>query len=260
MEFASAASKLDAIKTVKEQFDNQGADYKDAKKKLEVRVAERDTLGRKLKDEHASVNKLMEDLNKLGADIKIQMKNEQERFVKAIEALQALSSNDLTQLVDEQNPSNELISIMNGVMLLLGKPIGWQSVQETIMSQGFMHSIGHFDYKTPSLDVIEKVKMWKANFNSSSLKSNFKAARAFALWVVAINICASVHQESLPALKLEQEKASKAAESFNKNQQKLERLSIELNAEADKLQTQADELQALHAQITSIGQAKIRIH
>ena len=92
---------------------------------------------------------------------------------------------------------------MNGVMLLLGKPIGWQSVQETIMSQGFMHSIGHFDYKTPSLDVIEKVKMWKANFNSSSLKSNFKAARAFALWVVAINICASVHQESLPALKLE---------------------------------------------------------
>ena len=87
MEFASAASKLDAIKIAKEQFDNQSADYKDLKKKVEARVAERDSLGRKLKDEHAAVNKLMENLTNLGADIKIQMKNEQERYVKAIEAL-----------------------------------------------------------------------------------------------------------------------------------------------------------------------------
>ena len=109
----------------------------------------------------------------------------------------------MTELIDEQSPSNELVSVMNSVMILLGKPIGWQSVHDTVMSGGFMHSIGHFDYKTPSADVLEKVKMWKANFNSSNLKSNYKAARAFALWVVAITICASVHAESLPNLKLE---------------------------------------------------------
>ena len=113
--------------------------------------------------------------------------------MKAIEALQDLSSNDLTELIDEKNPSNELVSIMNGVLLLLGKPIGWQSASEAIMSQGFMRIVGNFDYKTPTLDVIEKVKMWKNNFNSSQLKSKSKAARAFALWVVSINICASVH-------------------------------------------------------------------
>jgi len=113
--------------------------------------------------------------------------------VKSIEALQDLSSNDLTELIDEENPSNEVVSIMNGVLLLLGKPIGWESAHKTVMEQGFMHSIGHFDYKKPTLDVIEKVKMWKNNFNSSNLKSKSKAARAFALWVVAINICASVH-------------------------------------------------------------------
>ena len=71
MEFASAASKLDAIKIAKEQFDNQSADYKDLKKKLEARVAERDSLGAKLKQEHQDVNKMMENLEKLGADIKI---------------------------------------------------------------------------------------------------------------------------------------------------------------------------------------------
>ena len=101
MEFASAQSKLDAIQTAKKQFDSQGADYTDMKKKLEKKVAERDSLGAKLKQEHNDVNKMMQDLEKLGADIKISMKNEQERFVKSIEALQNLSSNDLTELIDE---------------------------------------------------------------------------------------------------------------------------------------------------------------
>ena len=84
---------------------------------------------------------------------------------------------------------------MNSVNILLGKPLGWQAVQESVMSQGFMHSVGNMDYKDPTPEMLEQVKMWKANFNSANLKTQSKAARAFALWVVAITICATVHTE-----------------------------------------------------------------
>ena len=102
--------------------------------------------------------------------------------------------------------------------------------------------------------------MWKANFNSAQLKTQNKAARAFALWVVAITICATVHTEKLPELKSKQDEAHKAADLFNKNKQKMERLQVELTTEADSLQEQANELQSLHNQIKEISAAKIVIN
>ena len=63
-------SKL-AEETFQDHIDDKSELQKDLKKKLEARVAERDSLGAKLKQEHQDVNKMMENLEKLGADIKI---------------------------------------------------------------------------------------------------------------------------------------------------------------------------------------------
>ena len=155
MQFSSAKDKLDAITKLKGPLDVRAAEYQTAQNKLQERVRDRDALGNKLKNDHAAVNKLMEDLKKMGDEVKIKMMNESERYNKAIEALQDLSSNDLTGLIDEKAPSNEVLSIMNSVNILIGKPLGWQAVNEAVMSQGFMHSVGNMDYKDPTQEMLD---------------------------------------------------------------------------------------------------------
>ena len=56
------------------------------------------------------------------------MQEEKIRHTESTEALQNLSSNDLTDLVSTDTPDKEVLEVMNGVMTMLSMPTGWKAI------------------------------------------------------------------------------------------------------------------------------------
>ena len=46
-----------------------------------------------------------------------------------------------------ENADKDLLNVMNGVMILLGKPLGWKSIQKSVTAGGFMYDVFHLNYK-----------------------------------------------------------------------------------------------------------------
>ena len=88
----------------------------------------RDTVAQTLKQEHESVTAMMDALRAQGEEVKARMLAEQKGHQAAMEALQDLSSRDLTILIGQEKPDNEVMAAMNGVMILLRQTAGWESV------------------------------------------------------------------------------------------------------------------------------------
>ena len=45
----------------------------------------------------------------------------------AMHALRDLSSNDLIDLIGQENPDAKVSNVMDAVMVLVGEPVGWSS-------------------------------------------------------------------------------------------------------------------------------------
>ena len=91
------------------------------------------------------MNKMMEDLAKLGEEVKMKTLVEQERYENAMNALNSVSKKDMNRLIAEQASSTEVSSIMYCVMILTGRPADLQSVNEAVTSLGLMHSVENLD-------------------------------------------------------------------------------------------------------------------
>ena len=107
-----------------------------------------------------------------------------------------MSSNDLTELVSSENPHADVQHAMNGVMILIGKPKGWKSVQEIIMGKDFLHALSKYDFTKATQ---AQIKEAKAEMESiGELEQNGKAYAAFGLWVSSIIGCSNVQTSIVP--------------------------------------------------------------
>ena len=164
-------------------------------------MKERDERAAKLKAEHEAVTAKMEALAKLGQDIDAQMAEAGPQYNAAVEELKELSSNDLTRLVQLESPEKDIEKVMDSVMVLLGESTGWEAAQKAIVSKDFMYNVGNYDYEKVSASALEQIQAWKGDFDPETLGAKTKAARAFALWVLAVQRLCVVHQQCLPAVK-----------------------------------------------------------
>ena len=103
---------------------------------------------------------MMDALRQLGDEAKEQMLNEQKRHAAAMEALQDLSSKNLTDLISQESPDNDVVAVMNSVLILLGKPVGWKEAQQAVMGQNFMYNVGNMEYKDPTEKMINDVESY----------------------------------------------------------------------------------------------------
>ena len=81
-----------------------------------------------------------------------------------IEALQNLTSKDLSDLIFVEVPSNDTLHVTNAVMAFLGEPIGWESFQKAVKGLNFVQSVSNLDYDLISDGALEQVSIWEAQF------------------------------------------------------------------------------------------------
>ena len=121
----NSTEKFAAMTEKKTLFDAKAEEYKELKAKVEGQVQERDARAAALKAEHEAVTVKMEALGKLGAEVEAQMAQATPRYTAAVEELKELSSNDLTRLVEQESPDQDIEKVMDSVMVLLGEATGW---------------------------------------------------------------------------------------------------------------------------------------
>ena len=98
------------------------------KEVIDGKVKERTEFAEIVSKEANEINEKMEAVGKAGEEAKAKMQAEQRGHQAAMAALQDLSGNDLSALIDREKPDDDLLGYMNGVMVLLGKEKGWKSV------------------------------------------------------------------------------------------------------------------------------------
>ena len=163
-------------------------------------------------------------------------------LVEAIDALKNLTGNDLSDLINQRskiqymsimssahlkndNPDHDLLTVMNGLMALLGKHLGWKSVEETVKSSCFMYDISRLSYKELTPEMTKQAEEIAKQCNLKQLKIKSKAAHAFALWLTAVTNCALNYQ-------LERNtKLRKVSDEIKEETKKYEAFSIKIKTQ-----------------------------
>ena len=87
-----------------------------------------------------------------------------------------------------KNPSPEydLLNVLNGVFILLGKPLGWELMQETLTCDDFISKVCDLNHIQLTSEVIGRAKERITACDLEKLKANSKAAYALALWLSSV--------------------------------------------------------------------------
>ena len=143
----NAKEKYEILKSMQEKFLELSQEYKAAKSVIEAKVEERDASVAEIAKEQKLIEAKITSLTKLGEQIDAEMKQSIGIYDEGVELLAELSSNDLTSLVDNKTPDADIVAVMDGVMMLLGKEKGWANTCAIVCGKDFMYSISQFNYE-----------------------------------------------------------------------------------------------------------------
>ena len=217
---------------IKEDYDKKNEEYKQLKVGLDQKVKARDDFGIEMKKKQESIDAFMAELGVTSESAKKQMVDKKEKFKQAMMALQELSSKDLTELIFTEEPKIDVRHVMNGVLILLGKEIGWKQVQEAVKDKDFMVQVNNYDFTKTTDDQLEFARK-EMELSEYLLRAGDKAFAAFGLWVNSIIGLVTVHKTVLPQVQLDQDKGNKQVAELLEMDKNMKKLTAELEADVN---------------------------
>eukprot|EP01083_Nonionella_stella_P177342 623003_1 len=160
----------------------------------------------------------------------------------AVNALNSLSKDAVTEVKSYAKPPPIVISVMCAVMILLRQEPTWASAKKQLSDASFLLKLKEYDKDSISQSLLKKIKKYtkSAEFTYENVKSKSIAAAAMCNWVCAMEIYANVNREVEPK-RLALRKAEKV---LNEKQQTLRIILDELAAVelmVNNLQTQLND-------------------
>jgi dynein heavy chain len=163
----------------------------------------------------------------------------------AIEALNSLNKADITEMKSFKSPPPLVLMTMEGISILLGEPLGWDSAKKIMADLNFIKRLMEFNKDSITPAVQKKLQKYinDPQFLPEIVQKQSNAATSMCMWVCAMNVYADVAKVVAPkkAKLLEAETALKA--SADMLEQKQKQLS-DVEAQVAELQANLDIVQA----------------
>ena len=249
----NAKEKYEILKSMQEKFLELSQEYKAAKSVIEAKVEERDASVAEIAKEQKLIEAKITSLTKLGEQIDAEMKQSIGIYDEGVELLAELSSNDLTSLVTIKTPDADIVAVMDGVMMLLGKEKGWANTCSVVCGKDFMYSISQFNYETLEEAQLAKAAECRNGFDPATIKAKDKSASAFAVWVDGICRVRKLHDEKVPKLQALQNTINANTKAFDAKREGINGFQLELKAEGESCNEKAKQLLALKEEMEKIS-------
>jgi dynein heavy chain, axonemal len=143
---------------------------------------------RHIESERVVIEKEKVDTEKLAADAEAELKKAEPALLAAQSAVEQLDKNSINEIKSYANPPQDVATVMNAVMIMLGKEATWASAKKELANPKFVDFILYYDkenIQAKTLKAIEKFTK-QETFNPEYVGKKSTAAGMLCLWVRSI--------------------------------------------------------------------------
>lgn len=124
------------------------------------------------------------------ADCEAELAKAMPIYRSALSALDTLNKNDITEMKAYANPAEEIVLVVSGVCLLLGKKENWDEGKKLMNNPNdFINNLKTYDKDNIKDSLLKKLKKYTKDprFDPVSIAKKSKAAESLCLWARAID-------------------------------------------------------------------------
>lgn len=140
--------------------------------------------------EQAESEKLFQHVSGIKADCEAELAKAMPIYKSALSALDTLNKNDITEMKAYANPAEEIVLVVSGVCLLLGKKENWDEGKKLMNNPNdFINNLKTYDKDNIKESLLKKLKKYTKDprFDPPSIAKKSKAAESLCLWARAID-------------------------------------------------------------------------
>lgn len=226
-------------------LDKQKAETKELIDKIGAEKIKVEAQQKIAEGEAAKSKEIADECNRIEAECKIEVDAALPILKKAVEAVDVLSRDALTELKNFKNPPGNVLDVTNAIMILRKErgQLGWAGACKMMGTVGtFLQELKDFDATAIDEETLRKLApiLGKPYFTSDQMEKASKAAANLCEWVINIVQYKRVHMKVQP--KLDDQK--RAGEQLAIANAKLKKVEDQVAAMQAKLKLVTDQLQA----------------
>ncbi|CAF0731757.1 unnamed protein product, partial [Brachionus calyciflorus] len=173
---------IDDLEKVVEAWDEKISKQKDA---FQIAVNE-------CRKEEALVDEMSQALEKLKQDVMKDVNEFNKSFTPqyelAVKAIESLSETSFSELKSFRSPPQQVLSVVDALCVMFGKPTGWESGKLLLLRKGFFDDLVFYDKKNVPNEVFAYLEeLCKSpDFLGVTIKTGSVAAASFCEWIRAV--------------------------------------------------------------------------
>ncbi|XP_069748391.1 dynein heavy chain domain-containing protein 1 isoform X2 [Narcine bancroftii] len=121
-------------------------------------------------------------------------------YLTALQALKSLSSSDLDEVRTYRAPPLPVVTVMNTLCTMFGRPHGWDNVKQLISQPNFYLDLEFYDKENIPDHVFKTLGsvILKPEFQPDAVREVSKAVESFSLWIRAVYYHATAVRDYTP--------------------------------------------------------------
>jgi dynein heavy chain len=150
--------------------------------------------------DEAAVRKQTEEAEALAAEAKRELDIAMPALQSAIDSLQALNKNDITEIKSFAKPPALVQTVMEAVCVLLNQKPDWATSKTVLGDTNFMSKLFNFDKDNIPAPVLKKLQRYieMEDFVPDIVERVSRAAKSLCMWVRAMNTYSDVAKNVAP--------------------------------------------------------------
>jgi dynein heavy chain, axonemal len=207
--------------------------------KLAIDQEKADAVRKVVQEDEAEAKVKAEETKQIADDAQRDLNLALPALEKAVQALDALDKNDITEIKVFNNPPEMVQTVMEAVCILLGAKPDWPTSKALLGDSNFLRNLYNYDKDNVPDSKVKKLKKYidDPKFLPEEVAKVSKACRSICMWVRAIELYARVFREVEP-------KRAKLKQA----EEELKVVMTELKGKQDKLQEVENQIKALQSQ------------
>ncbi|XP_067841628.1 dynein heavy chain domain-containing protein 1-like [Heptranchias perlo] len=122
-------------------------------------------------------------------------------YMAALHTLQSLSSSDLDEVRTYRAPPPPVVSVMNTLCMMFGKPDGWENVKQLISQPNFYQDLEFYDKENVPEHLFKALGelLQQPYFEPAVVRESSKAVESFSRWIHAVYHYATMTRQFSPS-------------------------------------------------------------
>lgn len=207
--------------------------------KLAIDQEKADAVRKVVQEDEAEAKVKAEETKQIADDAQRDLNLALPALEKAVQALDALDKNDITEIKVFNNPPEMVQTVMEAVCILLGAKPDWATSKALLGDNNFLRNLYNYDKDNIPDAKIKKIKPYVDNpkFHPDEVAKVSKACRSMCMWVRAIDLYARVFKDVEPK-----------RNRLKQAEEELRVVMTELKGKQEKLQEVENQIKSLQNQ------------